>query len=139
MNDLDRDEFVALVPADHPMAQRPYVEANAFARDTCITNIAVPEKNREFAPFFQPSGSYPDRVLQVGFSGAIPQLVAAGVGCTILTRWVYETSSPHADVRRVPITKSGLFLNWYAVLDREQPMHSPIVSVLETISRSYPR
>ena len=136
---LFRDEFIALVPKDHPMAKKPFLGAEEFAKETYITNIAVPEKNREYSLFFQPSGCYPDRVVQVGFTGAIPQLVAAGVGCTIVTRWVYDTSPPHAGVKRIPISRSGLFLNWYAVLDRNQPMHGPLASVLDAISGFYPQ
>lgn len=135
---LFRDEFVALVPANHPMARKPYLEAGEFVDETYITSIAVPEKNREFSLFFQPNGCYPEKVVQVGYTGAIPQLVAAGVGCTIVTRWVYETSSAHKGVVRVPITKSGVFLNWYAVMDRNQAVHGPLVSVLEAIGGSYP-
>ena len=49
---LLRDEFVALVPLEHPMARRPYVEASEFARETYITHIAVPEKKQRVFTLF---------------------------------------------------------------------------------------
>jgi DNA-binding transcriptional LysR family regulator len=44
---LIRDEFVALLPARREKAGRPYLLADDFLDETCVTNSAAPEQNRE--------------------------------------------------------------------------------------------
>ncbi len=134
---LFRDEFVALFPTAHPLAAKAYLTAADFVDQTYITNSTVPERNREYELFFQAGGGYPGRVIQVGFTGAIPELVAARVGCTILTRWINQQREAHDGVTACVLTRAGLHLNWFAVFPKENPSQGVFDTLCELIGDSY--
>ena len=133
---LIRDEFVALLPADHPKVDKPFLVADDFIDETYITNNAVPERNREYELFFQPNSIYPERVVQVGFTGAILKLVAAGIGTTIITRWILESDDRLTGVVSRPLTKSGLFVNWFAIFSRKKDVEAQAQTLCDVIARS---
>lgn len=133
---LIRDEFVALLPQGHARADQKYLVAEDFANETYITNSAVPERNREYELFFQPNSVYPERVVQVGFTGAILELVAAGIGSTIITRWILETDERLTGIVSKPLTKKGMFINWFAVFPRKTEVSAQVELLCEVITRS---
>ncbi|MEM9304486.1 MAG: LysR family transcriptional regulator [Pseudomonadota bacterium] len=133
---LIRDEFVALLPRGHRKADKAFLVADDFVDETYITNSAMPERNREYELFFQPNAVYPERVVQVGFTGAILKLVAAGIGSTIITRWILETDSQFSDVVSKPLTRHGLFINWFAVYPRESPMNPQLRELCAVVAGS---
>lgn len=133
---LIRDEFVALLPADHAKAGKPFLVAGDFIDETYITNSAVPERNREYELFFQPNSIYPERVVQVGFTGPILELVAAGIGTTIITRWILEPDERLTGVVSRPLTESGLFVNWFAVFPQNLQVKEQAMALCDVIADS---
>lgn len=133
---LIRDEFLALLPEGHSKARKPFLVADDFIDETYITNSAVPERNREYELFFQPNSVYPERVVQVGFTGAILKLVAAGIGSTIITRWILESDIELPGVISKPLTRRGLFVNWFAVFPRKSPMAAQMGELCDVVARS---
>lgn len=133
---LIRDEFVALLPADHAMAGKRFLVAGDFIDETYITNSAVPERNREYELFFQPNSIYPERVVQVGFTGPILELVAAGIGTTIITRWILESDERLTGVVSLPLTESGLFVNWFAVFPQNLEVKAQAMTLCDVIASS---
>ena len=133
---LIRDEFFALLPADHTKADKLFLVADDFIDETYITNSAIPERNREYELFFQPSAVYPERVVQVGFTTAILELVAAGIGTTIVTRWILESDDRFKGVVSKPLTKSGLFVNWFAIFSREKEIEMQAHALCDVIASS---
>lgn len=133
---LIRDEFVALLPADHAKAGKPFLVAGDFIDDTYITNSAVPERNREYELFFQPNSIYPERVVQVGFTGPILELVAAGIGTTIITRWILDSDERFTGVVSRPLTESGLFVNWFAVFPQNLQVKEQAMALCDVIANS---
>ena len=132
-----KDEFVALLPAEHDKAQKAFLTAEDFIHETYITNSAVPEKNREYELFFQPNAVYPERVVQVGFTGAILELVAAGIGTTIITRWIMDSDDVRSNVVTRPLTSKGLHVYWFAIYSRKSGIEEQaesLCAVIETHS-----
>lgn len=133
---LLRDEFVALLPTRHKKADKRFLIAEDFADETYITNNAVPESNREYELFFQPSSIYPERVVQVGFTSAILELVAAGIGTTIITRWILASDRRVSGVVSRPLTRTGLYLNWFALFSKTSPMSAETQLLCDLIEAS---
>jgi len=133
---LIRDEFVALLPADHVKADKAFLVAEDFIDETYITNSAVPERNREYELFFQPNAIYPERVVHVGFTGPILELVAAGIGTTIITRWILESDERFSDVVSRPLTKSGVFVDWFAIYPRKKEIEAQSLALCDVIASS---
>ena len=133
---LIRDEFIALLPKGHAKAEKQYLVADDFIDETYITNSAVPERNREYELFFQPNSVYPERVVQVGFTGAILKLVAAGIGSTIITKWILDADGQFSGVVSKPLTKRGVFVNWFAVFPRRSPIDAQIRELCAVVASS---
>ena len=133
---LFRDEFVALLPAKHSNAGKPFLVADDFIDETYITNSTIPERNREYELFFQPNGIYPKRVVQVGFSGAIIDLVVAGIGSTISTRWILESDERYSGIVSKPLTKGGLFLEWHGIYPHAAEFKSQAHALCDVIAES---
>ena len=133
---LFRDEFLALLPADHAKAARSFLGSEDFIDETYITNSATPERNREYELFFQPNAVFPERVVQVGFPGAILELVAAGIGITIITRWILQSDDRYTNVISRPLTKNGLFINWFAMFQRKSEVENPAQLLCDVIAQS---
>lgn len=133
---LIRDEFLALLPEGHAKARQPFLTADDFIDETYITNSAVPERNREYELFFQPNSVYPERVVQVGFTGAIMKLVAAGIGSTIITRWIIDSDLQVSGVVDKRLTENGLYVNWFAVFPGKTTVKDQIRELCEVIASS---
>jgi len=127
------DEFVALLPATHAKANSPFLIAEDFIHETYITNSAIPEKNREYELFFQPNAVYPQRVVQVGFTGAILELVASGIGTTIITRWIMDADEKHSNVVSRPLTSKGLPVYWFAIYSKKDAVSKQAKTLCEVI------
>ncbi len=135
---LIRDEFVALLPKDHPKSGNPFLVADDFIDETYITNSAVPERNREYELFFQPNSVFPERVVQVGFTGPILELVAAGIGLTIITKWILQSGDRFDGVVSRPLTESGLFVNWFAIYPRKREIEQQAKALCAVIADNGP-
>lgn len=133
---LIRDEFVALLPACHEKAGRPYLLADDFVEETYVTNSAIPEENREYDLFFRPNSINPARVVQVGFTSAVLELVAAGIGTTILTRWTMETGEQMSNVVALPLTQKGLYVHWFAIYPRSHEIEAQARLLCDVIAES---
>lgn len=133
---LLQDEFVALLPAAHNKAKKSFLLAEDFVDETYITNSAVPEKNREYELFFQPNSIYPERVVQVGFTGAILELVAAGIGTTIITRWIMDSDDLRNNVVALPLTKNGLHVHWFAICSRQKDIDEQAQVLCKIIAKA---
>lgn len=133
---LIRDEFLALLPEGHAKARKPFLTADDFVGETYITNSAVPERNREYELFFQPNSVYPERVVQVGFTGAIMKLVAAGIGSTIITRWIIDADLQVSGVVDKRLNENGLYVNWFAVFPVQSTVKNQIRELCKVIASS---
>lgn len=136
---LFRDEMVASLPIGHAKATEQFLIAEDFVGEIYITNAAIPEKNREYELFFQPQGITPRKVIQVAFNEAILELVKAGMGITIMTRWVLDTHASHAELSELPLTRKGLYINWFAVFAREKKIQAAASLLAKTISEHHAR
>jgi LysR family transcriptional regulator, regulator for metE and metH len=114
--ELFRDEMVAVLPVSHPMSRRKHLDAGDLIDEPYITDGTTPETGREFERFFQPSGVRPIRVRRAGHTEAVIALVRASFGITILTRRTIAPYLAAGDLSVVRLTRSGVYVTWYAVL-----------------------
>lgn len=117
---LFRDEFVALLPREHANAKKRYLVAEDFIGETYITDSAIPNKNREYELFFQPQAVSPARLVQVGFTQAVFDLVGAGIGTTIATRWTIDSVAKKSNLVALPLNRKGLGVHWFAIYSNNQ-------------------
>ena len=110
---LFRYEIPALLAKQHPLIERPYLEAEDFADQTLIT-YPVPDDRLDFVrDVLRPAGISPVR-RTTSLTVAILQLVASRRGVAALPRWAVQPYLDNGYVVARPITAHGFQGNLYA-------------------------
>ena len=79
-----------------------------------ITYARVPEPDREYARLFRPSNSYPNWIETVEVPEAIVELVAAGLGISVLAGWAVATAENSARIVTARVGHAGISVPWFA-------------------------
>lgn len=119
------DELVLLTHPSHELASRGWIEPEALAEQTYLTFSRTPSPGFEYDRFVRPSGLAPRSVLVIEDTGAIVEMVAAGLGVTILSRWATQPSIDEGKVAAVGCGARGLDLAWSALLREGTPDDAP--------------
>ena len=111
---LFADEMVAIMPPHHPLSGHRYLSARDFQDENLI-----------FRKLLIPAGIRPKKISQVMLTEAIIEMVKAGLGISVLSRWIVDRHLHTGELKGVRVTKNGMFRNWSAVvLNRpEIPAH----------------
>lgn len=82
--ELFKDELVAIVPERHPLARKAYLVARDFEAEQLICHYAEPERSIFDREVLDAAGVTPRRVLEVQVTGAVIEMVRAGMGVAVL-------------------------------------------------------
>jgi LysR family transcriptional regulator for metE and metH len=116
---LFRDELVGVLPIGHCLAGRRWLEAQDFLHEPYITYNTTAERGHEGDQFFRAAHAHPGNRVQVGLAEAVVEWVRHGFGISILTSWAVAEHVRNGAVTTVPLTRGGIFLDWFAVARRE--------------------
>ncbi len=130
---LFEDEIVAVVPPSHPYAAKPYLRATDFASETLIAYSSPKEEQTLFRKVLIPSGVQPARLLNVQLTEAIVELVRAGLGIGILSRWAVQREVLAGHLRGIPITKAGLMRNWCVLYRNEKRIPGYLMAFVQLL------
>jgi LysR family transcriptional regulator for metE and metH len=117
--ELFDDEHVAVVPASHRWASRPFVTPDEIAAEPLYLFSRTLENSFVVRHVLRPAGLAPARVTYLQLPEGIIEMVRAGLGATVLPRWSIAGTLASPDVRAVRITKNGVFRKWHAVMLRD--------------------
>jgi len=110
---LFADELVALVPPDHPLADRPYLVAEDFRSEHLVLH-SDPEHSTVVLSVLAPAGVAPARVSQLQLTEAVVETVKAGLGVSVMARWAVAPQLRDGSLRALPVTEDGLVRYWWA-------------------------
>jgi len=108
------DELVFIAPPDHPLACKPVITGPDIEGVEFITYTRTPEPDREFARLFRPSNAYPAWVETIELPEAIVEMVAAGLGTSVLAHWAVEHSISQKRVSASRLGEDGITIPWHA-------------------------
>jgi LysR family transcriptional regulator for metE and metH len=128
------DELVLLTSPDHSLADRAHVDAEDLVDETYLTYNPTPTPGFEYDRFIRPGDDYPRIVRVVPQTSAIVELVAAGAGVSILSRWALSPAIDSGRIAAVPCGPTGLSLVWTVVTRRSGPSGSPTRRVAEHLA-----
>lgn len=133
---LLRYEMVALLPGDHALAKRSYLNAEDFAQQTLIT-YPVPDRMLDLVRrVLKPAGIDPPR-RTAELTIAILQLVASRRGLACLPHWAVESYIERGYVLAKPIGRKGLWGELYmAIRSREKNMRAIFAQTLRQTVRT---
>lgn len=135
---LFEEPLVAVLPPQHPAASGKTVSPEVFDQGRHFTYSIAPEAGHEFEYFFQPAGVYPSHMVQIESVSLILELVAAGKGVSILSRWAVHDAARAGRVAMRPLAVEMPNVPWYlAYADepRVREVAEPLAASLRQLYR----
>ncbi len=123
------DELVGVLPASHPLARRPHLDAADFAGETYLSYSTIPEKGFEDDRFFRPAKAMPRRWRRAGDVAMIVEMVRQRLGVSIISRWAVEPAMRTPGLAMKRLTAKGLPTTWQAVVRANEAKDSGAVQV----------
>jgi LysR family transcriptional regulator for metE and metH len=129
------DEQILLVSRDHPLATRPYVRPRDFAGENLIIYKEAFQSDYFAQNMLIPEGVTPARITKMQLTEARVELVRAGIGVTVLSRWLVKPFiQRNSSLKQVKITKTGFFRSWYVaslIQTRRDPYIKDFITFLK--------
>jgi LysR family transcriptional regulator, regulator for metE and metH len=127
--------FVAA--ATHPLAQKPWVEAEDFRDEVLITYPVDRTRLDVFTGLLSPARVEPRAIRQVELTAVILLLVASGRGVAVLPDWVLREVKYSSDYITRPLTEGGMTKRLYAAV-REVDAGLPYMAHVLRLARTEP-
>ena len=129
---------VFVAASTHPLAAKPWVEAEDFRGETLITYPVERTRLDVFSQLLIPARVEPAQVRQVELTAVILLLVASNRGVSVLPDWVVREVKYSSDYVTRPLTETGITRRLYAAV-RSEDLEKPFVQELVTLARSEAR
>ncbi len=110
------DELLFIMAPTHRLAERPHIEGVDIVGEDFITYTRVPEPDREYAKLFRPNDTYPNWTETVELPEAIVEMVAAGLGTSVLAGWAVGGAIKAGRIIGNRVGAEGVSVPWYAVI-----------------------
>lgn len=127
------DELLFIMPPDHRLAGNSFITGEDIVGEDFITYTRIPEPDREYARLFQPNKTYPNWKETVELPEAIVEMVAAGLGTSVLAGWAVDTALRNGRVVGARTGEGGIQIPWYAAtrsIDAEETNNAKVANIL---------
>lgn len=129
---------VFVAASSHPLAEKPYIEAEDFRGQTLITYPVERTRLDVFSQLLIPARVEPATIRQVELTAVILLLVASNRGISVLPDWVVREVKYNSDYVTRPLTKEGITRRLYAAV-RSEDLEKPFVQELVKLARTEAR
>jgi len=129
------DELVLVVSKSHPLATKPYAEAEDLRGEVYLTYSRTTQPGFEYERFIRPSGVIPRLVNYVEMTDAIIELIASGFGISILANWALQPALATGRVIALRVGRDGLDLGWSTLLRAADLPSSPARAVADLLAK----
>jgi len=127
------DELLFIMPPGHRLAGRTHIEGADVVGEDFITYTRIPEPDREYAKLFRPNETYPNWTETVELPEAIVEMVAAGLGTSVLAGWAVQAAVDSGRIVAARVGRDGVSVPWYAVV---RPDTAPDDQITRAVARS---
>ena len=110
------DQLRFIMSPQHRLAGKSVIEGSDIVGEDFITYTRVPEPDREYARLFRPSNAYPNWTETVEVPEAIVEMVAAGLGTSVLAGWAVDNAVKSKRIVAAQVGEAGISLPWYAAI-----------------------
>lgn len=121
---------VFVASAAHPLAKKPYIDAEDFRGQTLITYPVERSRLDVFSQLLIPAKVEPAAVRQVELTAVILLLVASNRGVSVLPDWVVREVKYSSDYVTRPLTENGVTRRLYAAtrtVDTDKPFVAELI------------
>jgi LysR family transcriptional regulator for metE and metH len=130
-------EPVFVAASAHPLAAKPFVEAEDFRGETLITYPVERTRLDVFTELLAPAKVEPRSVRQVELTAVILLLVASNRGVAVLPDWVVREVRTSSDYVTRPLTEHGVTRRLYAAT-RSEDTALPYMAHVLRLARTIP-
>jgi LysR family transcriptional regulator for metE and metH len=120
---------VFVASSQHPLAAKPFVEAQDFRGETLITYPVERSRLDIFSQLLTPAKVEPAAIRQVELTAVILLLVASNRGISVLPDWVVREVKYSSDYVTRPLTETGITRRLYAAV-RSEDLDKPFMQRL---------
>lgn len=135
---LFADEWTVILAPGHPLAARPYVSAVELGRETLFAHDAPRADVERLRDLISAERAAMPRVVPVPLTEVLVELVAAGLGVAIVSRWAIAPAEARGDIVTRRLTRRGLAERWSAVYRRDGEAHLPLARFAELAAAAAP-
>ncbi|WP_136635064.1 LysR family transcriptional regulator [Pseudooceanicola onchidii] len=121
--------------ATHPLAAKPWIEAEDLADQTLLTYPVERNRLDVYKMLLQPAGVEPAAIRQVELTQMILMLVASGRGVAVLPDWVMTNQRHMGDFAVRRLTETGATRRMYAA-SREDDAAKPYMAHFIRLART---
>ena len=107
------DEMVVVMPPDHRLAGAGFVAAEELAHEHLILYTSGTESS-VLQNVLRPAMVEPRQISRIQLTEAILELVRAGIGVTVLSRWAVQRHVASGELAAAPLTRAGFRRQWAA-------------------------
>ena len=125
---------VFVASSQHPLALKPFVEAEDFRGETLISYPVERTRLDVFSQLLTPAKVEPAAIRQVELTAVILLLVASNRGVAVLPDWVVREVKYSSDYVTRPLTAQGITRRLYAAT-RSDDVDKPFVRELIRLAR----
>lgn len=130
-------EAVFVAASQHPLADKPFIEAEDFRDELLITYPVDRSRLDVFSQLLMPARVEPRAIRQVELTAVILLLVASNRGVAVLPDWVVREVRYSSDYVTRPLTENGVTRRLYAAV-REEEATKPYMAHLLRLARTEP-
>jgi len=126
-----------IAASTHPLAKKPFVEAEDFRDEVLITYPMDRARLDIFTGLLSPARVEPRAIRQVELTAVILLLVASGRGVSVLPDWVLREVKYSSDYATLPITEHGMTKRLYGAT-RSDDAVKPFMAHFLRLARTEP-
>jgi len=131
---LFRDELVLVVGSQHQLAKRRSVQPRDLAQEKLLLHQIPNGRQPAVDGFLLPAKVQPKEVVEVQLTEAIVEMVRAGMGVTVLARWLAEPYVGGGALATVRLGTQGLWRDWRLATLREHALLPTIGQLSKVLS-----
>jgi LysR family transcriptional regulator for metE and metH len=107
------------------LAKKRVIVAQDLTDQVYISYSDVAEKGHEYESLLKPAHVSYRRLMKVGLTEAIIELVLGGFGVSILSRWAVARYLQSGALSSARVTNKGLYVDWYAAARKSERVGDP--------------
>lgn len=134
---LFEDELVLVTPYNHNLSHKIYIEAQDLIQQQYYTYSQNVLPGFEYDRFIRPSGVIPQQVELVEMTDAIIELISAGLGMSILSKWAVDAALKSQRVSCTQLGNQGLALTWSALTRESEKKNSAAKKIASLLALWY--
>lgn len=132
-----RDEVRLVIPCNHPLAAKGWVEPVDIAREHLLLYSGGPENSSLCLEILRPAGVWPRRHTNIQLTEAIVELVKAGMGVAALAEWAVQPYLAAGTVVAKRITRRGWHRTWNAVTWPKAEAGPLVMSFVDRLAQEF--